>query len=101
MDTNKMREQFEVKFQTPNGMVWCNVAKQYVKALGCICPETAIAAHNQLWKCWQASRESVVVNPAWPDHYEYTNSDVAGAAVLDCRSAFQKAMRAQGLKVKP
>lgn len=53
------------------------------------------------WLAWQASRAAVVVEPSWPDHYDYTNSDIAGAAVLDCRSAFQKAMRAQGLKVKP
>ncbi|MBF8676197.1 hypothetical protein IRZ53_17530 [Pseudomonas fulva] len=56
MDTNKMREQFQSKFPTPIGMVWCDVAQQYIKALGCICPATAIAGHNQLWKCWQASR---------------------------------------------
>ena len=46
------------------------------------------------WEGWQASRAAVVVE--WPNHYDYTNSDVAGAAILDCRTAFQKAM-----KVKP
>ena len=56
---------------------------------------------NLGWASWQAARLAVVVEPDWPDHYDYTNSDVAGAAVLDCRSAFQKAMRAQGLKVAP
>jgi hypothetical protein len=46
------------------------------------------------WWAWQASREALVVE--WPDHYDYTNSDIAGAAILDCRTAFGKAV-----KVKP
>ena len=46
------------------------------------------------WWAWQASREALVVE--WPDHYDYTNSDIAGAASLDCRTAFGKAV-----KVKP
>ncbi|EKT4497345.1 hypothetical protein QEM27_005170 [Pseudomonas putida] len=91
MDTNKMREQFEA---------W--VLREW--------PEQSLARFTtgeyqgftveHCWQAWKASREAVVVNPAWPDHYDYTNSDVAGAAVLDCRTAFQKAMKAQGLKVE-
>ncbi|CAN7562502.1 hypothetical protein [Pseudomonas umsongensis] len=49
---------------------------------------------NMAWVAWQASRAALVVD--WPDHYAYTNSDVAGAAILDCRTAFGKAV-----KVKP
>lgn len=49
---------------------------------------------NLGWAAWQASREALVVE--WPDHYDYTNSDIAGAAILDCRTAFGKAV-----KVKP
>ena len=49
---------------------------------------------NLGWAAWQASREALVVK--WPDHYDYTNSDIAGAAILDCRTAFGKAV-----KVKP
>lgn len=48
------------------------------------------------WWAWQASRAGLAVD--WPDHYEYTNSDVAGAAILDCRTAYSKAL---GLKAKP
>ena len=43
------------------------------------------------WWAWQASREALAVE--WPYHYDYTNSDVAGAAILDCRTAFGKAMK--------
>ena len=49
---------------------------------------------NLGWAAWQASRAALVVE--WPDHYDYTNSDIAGAAILDCRTAFGKAV-----KVKP
>lgn len=94
MDTNKMRdqvrEQFEEKFPVPNGMVWCDAARQYVKALGCICPPAAITAHNQLWKSWQASREAVaVVLPDEEPGYMYYAPDVLAA------------IEAQGLKVAP
>ncbi|MFG0864601.1 hypothetical protein [Pseudomonas sp. FYR_7] len=43
------------------------------------------------WNSWQASREAVVVD--WPDQHTYTAPDCAGAAILDCRTAFGKAMR--------
>jgi len=44
------------------------------------------------WMGWQASRPSMAID--WPNHYDYTNSDVAGAAILDCRTAFGKAVKA-------
>lgn len=103
MDTNKMREQFESKFQTPIGMVWCEVAQQYVKALGCICPATAITAQDQLWKCWQASREAVVVELPSEDTCRTSTSkeeaaqDAHNHALGECRSVIE----AQGLKVAP
>jgi hypothetical protein len=46
------------------------------------------------WKVWQASRAAQAVE--WPDRHDYTNPDVAGAAILDCRTAFGKTV-----KVKP
>ena len=49
---------------------------------------------------WHASRECLVIKPEWPDRYEFTNPDVAGSAILDCRSAFQKALTAAGVKYK-
>ena len=52
------------------------------------------------WWAWQASRECLVIKPEWPDRYEFTNPDVAGSAILDCRSAFQKALIAAGVKYK-
>lgn len=103
MDTNKMREQFEEKFPTPIGMAWCDVAQQYVKALGCICPPTAITAYNQLWKCWQASREAVVVElpelRSVPDRdcWARTNGLGFNNALKEARQVIE----AQGLKVTP
>jgi len=95
MDTNKMREQFESKFPKPIGMVWCDVARQYVKALGCICPAAFIAAHNRLWKCWQASRETLVV-----DLSECGVELFDGGPYYDqCRVG--EAIEAQGLRVNP
>lgn len=52
------------------------------------------------WWAWQASRECLVIEPEWPDHYSYTNPDCAGAAILDCRSAFNVSARAAGVKTK-
>lgn len=52
------------------------------------------------WAAWEASRECLVIEPEWPDHYSYTNPDCAGAAILDCRSAFNVSARAAGVKTK-
>lgn len=94
MDTNKMREQFEsfaseVLDWSDDEFRLASDGKSYYWG-----------TTGEAWVFWQASREAVVVEPVWPDHYDYTNSDVAGAALLDCRTAFQKAMKAQGLKVE-
>lgn len=45
-------------------------------------------AHADWW-AWQASRATIIVE--WPDQHTYTVPDVAGAAILDCRTAFGKA----------
>lgn len=52
------------------------------------------------WWAWQASREFLVIEPEWPDHYGYTSPACAGAAILDCRSAFQESIKAAGVKTK-
>ena len=51
-------------------------------------------------KAWNLSRENLVIKPEWPDRYDYTNPDCAGAAILDCRSAFNVSARAAGVKTK-
>ncbi|MGB5955397.1 hypothetical protein [Pseudomonas sp.] len=89
MDTNKMRdisrEQFE-KFalSAEGGLFAGHLAKgedgEYLNY-----------AAQCYWLFWQASREAVVVE--WPDQHTYTVPDCAGAAILDCRVAFNKAMR--------
>lgn len=55
---------------------------------------------RRLWWPWKASRECLVIEPEWPDHYSYTNPDCAGAAILDCRSAFNVSAREAGVKTK-
>ncbi|WP_210668940.1 hypothetical protein [Pseudomonas protegens] len=104
MDTNKMREAFEADFVEE----MCRRGGEGFRStvLHSLSQRKPDGDYQHIteslaWWAWQASREAVVVEPVWPDHYDYTNSDVAGAAVLDCRTAFQKAMKAQGLKVTP
>ena len=86
--TDKMREEFEAWAITS---AWLGLSDECMEFIddGYVNCEVQAA-----WLAWQASREALVVD--WPDHYAYTNSDVAGAAILDCRTAFGKA-----LKVKP
>jgi hypothetical protein len=97
MDNNKMREEFEawalerfINSETMNPLLRDpEEPREYLYSMV-----------NMAWVAWQASRAAVVIEPAWPYHHDYTNSDVAGAAVLDCRTAFQQAARAAGLKGK-
>lgn len=56
-----------------------------------------IASH---YRTYCDALDSIVIKVEWPDHYEFTNPDVAGAAILDCRSAFQKSIKAAGVKYK-
>ena len=46
------------------------------------------AVFPDYWLGWKAAREALVVD--WPDRFEYTSPDVAGAAILDCITAFKK-----------
>jgi len=87
MSVEKMREEFEAA-----------VLRDWPQAPLRICPSVssragqyAEEAVQRAWWGWQASRAAIEVD--WPDHYEYTNSDVAGAAILDCRTAFGKVMK--------
>lgn len=87
MSTEKMREEFEAKYALPDGLYWCEQSGQYV-------------GHPQFWlftdrlEVWINSRAAIEVE--WPDQHTYTAPDCAGAAILDCRTAFNKAV-----KVKP
>lgn len=83
--TDKMREEFErsPKFR---GMDFRRAPEA---------PEYYLSPYaNGAWDGWQASREAMVIE--WPDQHTYTVPDCAGAAILDCRTAFSKAV-----KVKP
>ena len=83
--TDKMREEFErsPKFR---GMDFRRAPEA---------PEYYLSPYaNGAWDGWQASREALVIE--WPDQHTYTVPDCAGAAILDCRTAFSKAV-----KVKP
>ncbi len=88
MDTNKMRDAFEValaKQAADDGFAKPSLRRN--KNNGDYVDPFERAA----WWGWQASREAVVVD--WPDQHTYTAPDCAGAAILDCRVAFGKAMR--------
>ncbi|MCF1487561.1 hypothetical protein LZ838_09325 [Pseudomonas sp. AA27] len=90
MDTNKMREQFEVQF-----------VEEYVRVLGEGARELAahtLAANPPMvsmsWWAWQASREGVVVElPSFDDY--------PASMERDMRESLRSAIEAQGLKVAP
>jgi hypothetical protein len=84
MSNEKMREEFEV---------W-SANHEYLGGTGLFMVDDRYKDIDvqHAWESWRDSRAAIEVE--WPDHYEYTNSDVAGAAILDCITAFQKAVRA-------
>lgn len=98
-DTNKMRDEFEREW----GQVDSAQGVHFIPELNTYGSEL-YAQHeyaqmkSSAWfyfqKGWQASREALVIE--WPDQHTYTIPDCAGAAILDCRTAFSKAV-----KVKP
>ena len=83
--TDKMREEFEVSVlsEYPNQNMGRFATGDY--------QSTTI---EHCWWAWKKSREVLVIE--WPDRHTYTIPDCAGAAILDCRTAFSKAV-----KVKP
>lgn len=83
--TDRMRAQFEQRFPLPPGVFWHSVQNTYVG-------EAGWKLATDRWEAWQESRATLVVE--WPDQHTYTVPDVAGAAILDCRTAFGKATRA-------
>lgn len=97
-----MREEFEKKYKAPAGCYWNSMTEEYGQSWDELSGdddiEKEIMIHNDrflVWKAaWQASRECLVID--WPDQHTYTAPDCAGAAILDCRTAFGKAV-----KVKP
>lgn len=113
MTNDKMREEFEawaaVKFAVAQDLLFASRTEEDMDSGF---PYRIVNQHGEesdlvntlvgtAWAGWQASRAAVVVEPVWPYHHDYTNSDVAGAAILDCCIAFNKAARNAGLKVKP
>lgn len=81
LNIEKMREQFEA---------WVDVN------LGLSTRRTPSGAYQSFgvysaWEAWQGSRTALAVE--WPDRHDYTNPDIAGAAILDCRTAFGKAVK--------
>ena len=89
--SDKMRDEFEawaltrfINSETMQPLVRCESEPD----------EYRYSLVNMAWVGWQASREALVIE--WPDRHTYTIPDCAGAAILDCRTAFSKAV-----KVKP
>ena len=92
MDTNKMREQFEAKFETPHGVFWCDDRDRYLTTSA----HVACVQHQGRWEGWQASREAVVVELPRITGHEYDP-----LADADYREGCREAIEAQGLKVAP
>ena len=86
--SDNMREEFEAWAVT---CAWMGLSDECLEFIdgGYVNCEVQAA-----WLAWQASRETLVID--WPDQHTYTAPDCAGAAILDCRTAFGKAV-----KVKP
>jgi len=87
--TDKMREAYKMRRaklagQLIQGEDWPGAYRRAEEFLSWSCFEAG----------WKASREAMVIE--WPDQHTYTMPDCAGAAILDCRTAFSKAV-----KVKP
>lgn len=97
MSTEKMREEFETSFVA-------NLVERHgegfrVDAMELLKEKAPSGEYENYtpfiaWWAWQASRAAIEVE--WPDQHTYTVPDCAGAAILDCRTAFNKAV-----KVKP
>lgn len=81
-----MQDDFERAYSEDNGGLPVEFIKLARQGDSYNIPKIARA-----WYWWKRSRVALMVE--WPDHYEYTNSDVAGAAILDCRTAFSKAAK--------
>ncbi|WP_060514897.1 hypothetical protein [Pseudomonas sp. NBRC 111132] len=101
MDTNKMREQFEV-WAAKNYVVPPGIGHLFVRAE--IGDGYRLSNINHAWRGWQASREAVVVD--LPPKISAHNTTESGfvrpeaehydEAIDDCREAIE----AQGLKVE-
>lgn len=103
MDTNKMREQFEVAYAAKstarNGRFYLAVLTRGDDG------EYVIPSVQSAWWAWQASREAVVVHmpnrasDAYREHFD----DAEGGSFHEAAyiSDVRKAIEAQGLKVAP
>lgn len=103
MDTNKMREQFEVAYAAKstarNGRFYPAVLTRGDHG------EYVIPSVQSAWWAWQASREAVVVempSRASEAYREYFD-DVEGGSFNEAAyiREVRKAIEAQGLKVAP
>lgn len=85
MSTEKIRHDFEQHIIRRDGSIWVTVMgdqRSYNEPI------------ERDFSVWCESRAAIEVE--WPDQHTYTAPDCAGAAILDCRTAFNKAV-----KVKP
>ncbi|HDS1729128.1 hypothetical protein [Pseudomonas putida] len=91
MDTNKIRdisrEQFEARYPVPEGACWNAEQSRYVLFHLKLCTVAKYERFVENWVCWQASRNSVLVE---------LQAEIDGY-VRERREAIE----AQGLKVAP
>ena len=104
MSTEKMRDKYEA--WASSVLLQGKVTQEFIKVMreGDTYSLTGYGAETSRkylvgvisagWMSWQESRAAIEVE--WPDQHTYTAPDCAGAAILDCRTAFNKAV-----KVKP
>lgn len=85
--TDRVREEFEAAYRAAQIKLGVKSPDRlFVRGLD---GEYLSVAESHAWWGWQASRAAMSVQ--MPDAHSYTVPDVAGAAILDCMTAIQKA----------
>ncbi|AZL68803.1 hypothetical protein [Pseudomonas oryziphila] len=92
---DKVRAQFEERYEVPSGMRWdpqVGLAGYYVPDCTSCCSGDRVALYVARWEAWQASRERLCVTNPFPAQMGDPDGDWA-------REVAEKSLRAQGLKV--
>lgn len=92
---DKVRAQFEERYEVPSGMRWdpqVGPAGHYVLDCSGCCSGDRAALYVARWEAWQASRARLCVTNPFPAQMGDPDGDWA-------REVAEKSLRAQGLKV--
>lgn len=97
--SDKMREEFEVKFPLPSGVAWKGSIGMYeVVDIWKLDQAITISRYNWLWEGWQASRESLVIE--LPREYELPSEPTFSALTKSVHEQVRRSVEASGVKVK-